>query len=301
MFADENFFSPSTGSEFLSSEPRKSVGAPTGGPLGAPLGSSTHGFGMSGFGMADEFGGASEGLSQTQTGSQKTPQTAAAHTPDGCICSTIQMLRRAARERAGGGGPLQLHGREVGLVGLCGFASALEVRSSLFKFTLEDMTSAIEVECANKAVLHKLQLQMDAQEEPVATTTTTTATTTTNTELLCKRLKEGGLVSVYGFACTDDKGEVYVDCFKAAAITDPREYAQAFPFRVIAAALKAQGTNPNPALKTEGKQLHRDPTEQQTHNKQEPNGTIQCLPPPAAAASICVVLPLLLLLLCDVA
>ncbi|CDI80438.1 hypothetical protein, conserved [Eimeria acervulina] len=263
MFADENFFSPSaTGSDFLSSEPRKSVGAPQGGPLGV---SSSRMFGVS-----DELLGGSEGLSQSYASSQKTPQpSAAAQTPDGCICSTIGMLRRAVKERKGGGGSLRLFGRDVGLVCLCGSSSNVDIRSSLFKFVLQDTTGSIEVECASKPVLNKLQQQTEAPEEDPASSSSSSSnrssSSSSSTELLCKTLREGGLVSVYGYACTDDKGAVYIDCLKVAAIEDPSEYIISFPLRVIAAAMQAQAANTNNSIKNEDKLSN----EQHTNTKQE--------------------------------
>ncbi|CDJ39087.1 hypothetical protein, conserved [Eimeria tenella] len=243
MFADENsFFSPAPSGDYLSAEPRKSVGAPLGAPLG---GSAAFGGPEEGFG----FGG--EAFSQGAPPSQRTgappaaAAAAAAQTPDGCLYCTAAMLRKAVKERAGGG-PLLLHGAPVGMLGLCGVCTALEVRPSLFRFTLEDPTAAIEVECSSKAALALLQQEeAAAAAAPPSPRSSSSSSSNSSSGALLAALKNGGLVSVFGYACTDDKGAVYIDCCRAAAIKDPREYAEAFPLRVIAAALRAAAKEPH--------------------------------------------------------
>ncbi|KAL8432967.1 hypothetical protein Efla_001175 [Eimeria flavescens] len=239
MFADENaFFSPSAGSsEFLSSEPRKSLGGLGGGPLESPMG------GAQTFGAADDVGAPVDPFSQEPAASQRGPPAAGGpQTPDGCVCATIGMLRRAVKARTGGG-TLQLNGRDVGLIGLCGLASDLDVRASMFKFTLEDVTGKMEVECSIKGALAELkESERGAQEKegpPVEA----------KGSGLASALR-GGVVTVYGFACTDDKGDVYVDCFKVNAVSDMREYVELFPLRIIAGAIEGRAP-PAAPLKTE--------------------------------------------------
>ncbi|OEH74639.1 hypothetical protein cyc_01992 [Cyclospora cayetanensis] len=226
MFADENaFFSPySGGNEFLSSEPRKSLG----------------GSGRLSFGGSEDLGNATDPFSQGQSASSQRGGSSggggekAAQTPDGCVCATVAMLRRAVKARAAGGGPLQLNGRDVGLVALCGVASGLEIRPSLFKFTLEDSTSRIEVECSHKSAMASLQ-------EPGAATSsqeTPEEESLPPLEGFLSAALRGGLVTVYGFPCMDDKGDVYVDCFKINPVKDMREYVELFPLRIIAGALQ---------------------------------------------------------------
>lgn len=227
MFADENtFFSSSIGaSDFLSSEPRKSLGG-----LGGPLGSS-------GFGGNEDVGILPEPFSQDPNASQRgpAPSPGAPQTPDGCVCATIGMIKRAVKARTGGGA-LQLHGRDLGLVGLCGSASGLDVRASMFKFTLEDTTGRIEVECSNRSAISALKEGGNTPEEGVKTTRLGTALS-------------GGVVTVYGFPCTDDKAEVYIDCFKVNVVSDMREYVELFPLRIMAGSLQS-GSAKGP-LKTE--------------------------------------------------
>lgn len=232
MFADENtFFSPSVGtSDFLSAEPRKSLGG-----LGGPLGSSA-------FGGSDDIGAPPEHFSQDQSASQRAGAPGGGpQTPDGCVCATISMLRRAVKARTGGG-PLQLNGKDVGLVGLCGVSSGLDIRASLFKFTLEDMTGNIEIECSHKGAMSALKEDEGAPagEGP-----------STGSKGLSAAL-QGGVVTVYGFPCTDDKGGVYIDCFKVNVVTDMREYVELFPLRIIAGALHGGPTNP-PSKMEEGR------------------------------------------------
>ncbi|KAL8274720.1 hypothetical protein Esti_001435 [Eimeria stiedai] len=234
MFADENAFysAPVGSSDYLSSEPRKNLGG-LGGPLESP------GAGAA-FGIGEDLGSHADPFSQDQNPSQRGAPTGhgALQTPDGCVCATVGMLRRAVKARTGGGG-LLMHGREVGLIGLCGVASGLDVRASMFRFTLEDLTGKIEVECSNKGALSELQEYAGAPGE---------VSSGASTASLSAAL-QGGVAAVYGFACTDDKGNVYVDCLKASAVTDMREYVELFPLRVIAGALQgtiAPGSN-NPS------------------------------------------------------
>ncbi|KAL8452742.1 hypothetical protein Emed_001306 [Eimeria media] len=221
---DENenaFYSAPVGSsDFLSSEPRKSLGG-LGGPLESP---GTGGA----FGIGEDLGAHADPFSQDQNASQRGAPAGpgAPQTPDGCVCATVGMLRRAVKARTGGG-PLQMHGREVGLIGLCGVTSGLDVRASMFKFTLEDLTGKIEVECSNKGALSELQEHAGAPKKEEASSGSSLS-----------QALNGGVAAVYGFACTDDKGNVYVDCFKVNAVTDMREYVELFPLRVIAGALQ---------------------------------------------------------------
>ncbi|KAL8433270.1 hypothetical protein ACSSS7_004055 [Eimeria intestinalis] len=225
MFADENAFysTPVGSSDFLSSEPRKSLGG-----LGAPLESSGP---SAAFGIGEDLAAHADPFSQDQNASQRGAPSgpAAPQTPDGCVCATVGMLRRAVKARTGGG-PLQMHGREVGLIGLCGVASGLDVRASMFKFTLEDLTGKIEVECSNRGALSELQEQAGAPQKEEASSGSSSSS--------LSAALQGGVAAVYGFACTDDKGNVYVDCFKVNAVTDMREYVELFPLRIIAGALQ---------------------------------------------------------------
>lgn len=222
MFADENnFFSSSSigTSDFLSSEPRKSLGG-----LGSHAGTNA-------FGASDDMGAPAESFSQEPTASQRgTAPPGGLQTPDGCVCATVGMLRRAVKTRTSGG-TLRLNGRDVGIIGLCGRASGLDTRASMFKFSLEDTTGQIDVECSNKGALSDLREGAEAPEKEAEASPASSRTG------LAAAL-EGGIVTVYGFPCTDDKGEVYIDCFKVNAISDMREYVELFPLRIIAGALQ---------------------------------------------------------------
>ncbi|KAL8447019.1 hypothetical protein Emag_004491 [Eimeria magna] len=239
MFADENAFysAPVGSSDFLPSEPRKSLGG-LGGPLESPGAGGA-------FAIGEDLGTHADPFSQEQNASQRGAPAGpgAPQTPDGCVCATVGMLRRAVKARTGGG-PLQMHGREVGLISLCGVTSGLDVRASMFKFTLEDLTGKIEVECSNKGALSELQEHAGAPEKEEASSGLSASSLST--------ALQGGVASVYGFACTDDKGNVYVECFKVNAVTDMREYVELFPLRVIAGALQgAAVTGSNHSTKGE--------------------------------------------------
>ncbi|XP_026189742.1 uncharacterized protein LOC34618906 [Cyclospora cayetanensis] len=271
MFADENaFFSPySGGNEFLSSEPRKSLG----------------GSGRLSFGGSEDLGNATDPFSQGQSASSQRGGSSggggekAAQTPDGCVCATVAMLRRAVKARAAGGGPLQLNGRDVGLVALCGVASGLEIRPSLFKFTLEDSTSRIEVECSHKSAMASLQ-------EPGAATSsqeTPEEESLPPLEGFLSAALRGGLVTVYGFPCMDDKGDVYVDCFKINPVKDMREYVELFPLRIIAGALqdKAAASATPPTTPTIAPAVTK--AEEAESKVTCCVFALPCLPPPAAS------------------
>lgn len=226
MFADENtFFSPAPTTEFLSSEPRKSLGSLTP-PLSSPP-----------FAVADDINAHPDSFSQELGASQKTgvppggpPGAGGPQAPDGCVCATVSMLKKAIRARTGGGA-LQLNGADVGLVCLCGISHKLEIRASLIKFSLEDITGFMEVECSHKGAILAVK-----EEEEKDGDSQKLSSAPAGPQDLGKALR-GGVVTVYGFPCTDDKGEVYIDCMKVCAVTDMREYVELFPLRVLAGAM----------------------------------------------------------------